>query len=110
MEVGLEVDLRPLEVEAVALGGEVGRSGGNQRERRLGVIGVVMREWMMCVSGGASGEGKVGGSVLNARMSGGTILFTGSISSCQDNTDRTNNAPVQPLTPILPHDLALARS
>lgn len=84
MEVGLEVDLRPLplpdpeaaaeEVEAVVLVEEVGRSGGNQRGRRVGVMGVVMREWMMWVSGGASGEGKVGGRVLNARISGGRIL------------------------------------
>ena len=38
------------------------------------VTGIVMSEWIMCVIGGTSGEGKEGGRVLNARRSGGRML------------------------------------
>lgn len=74
-------------------------------------MGVVMREWMMWVRGGASGEGKVGGRVLNARMSGGRILYTVQhISSSWTRQEKARHAPIQLITPILPHHLLLPRA
>lgn len=48
--------------------------GPSQADRREGWIGIVIKEWMTCVRGGARGFGKVGGRLANTRNSGGRIL------------------------------------
>lgn len=49
----------------------------NQSERRAGLTGIVMSEWITCVSGAAMGAGKVGGRAWNTRSKGGKILQDG---------------------------------
>lgn len=47
---------------------------GNHFECREGRMGTVIRAWITCVSGGARGDGNVGGSELNSLSRGGSNL------------------------------------
>lgn len=56
------------------LGDEDPLAAPNQSARREALTGMVISEWITCVSGAATGAGDVGGSAWKTRSKGGRIL------------------------------------